>query len=246
MCKKNLLVGSLLLLLCSACVFQTKVPLDTLQYSSPAASKKSQLIILLRGFGNDINYFDSLGWTEKLQQRYPQYDIIIPDLHYGYYSEGSFMQRMTEDIILPAQQQGYQSIWILGISMGGLGAIMSSELNPTIVKRLFLIAPYLGDGTAQKTIVKAGGLRKWDDEDMDSTVWQFKLWSHLKFLSAQSPAVPVYLGYGSEDKMPGIPLLQAALPVKNIVTAAGGHKDGVFTDVFEKMLAAGYFESNVH
>lgn len=65
-----------------------KNPVDTLSY--PSGKNNLVLVILLRGIGNDINYFDQQGWGNILQQCYPEYLIVIPDLHIGYIREGSY------------------------------------------------------------------------------------------------------------------------------------------------------------
>jgi len=227
------------------CAYDTKIPLDTLVYKSdtPIKNKNTKLIILLRGFGNDINYFDIQGWTDALQDKYPHYTLVIPDMHFGYYQNDTFALRLKQDVITPALKKGYQSIWIVGISMGGLGAIMTSDAYPDDIERLYLYAPYLGGGTITAQIERAGGLAAWQPDSADSEKWQYKLWQRMQFLTqhANSP-VPVYLGYGSDDDMVGLPLLAAALPADQVVTANGGHRDWVFTALFQEMLERGFFE----
>ena len=234
------LLSLIFVFLVSACAFETKVPLDLLTYTSPEKNHDKQLVVLLRGFGNGNDYFEKLGWIDQLQNRHPSYDVIVPDLHYGYYREDSFIQRLNEDVIMPAKKKGYTSIWLLGISMGGLGTIMTSEKFSESITRIFLIAPYLGDGLIQKEIEKSGSLKKWNMQSENQSAWQFKLWAHLKSLSMRKK-VPVYLGYGVEDKMPGLNFLHSALPREQIVTVDGGHKDIAFTRIFEQMLNKGYF-----
>lgn len=236
------------LLILSGCNFETKIPVDTLVYPGNHNEKNSnhnpsRLIILLRGIGNDIHYFDEQGWTRKLQKRYPEYSIIIPDLHYGYYQKGIFFKRLYEDVIIPAKKSGVTSIWLAGISMGGLGAILTSEYSTKDIERIFLFAPYLGDGTIQKQIEEVGSLAKWNGKPSDKEKWQFKLWSYLKVTTeSKANTIPVYMGYGEQDGMPGLNYLAASLPKQHVITLPGGHKDGVFTGLFEKMLERGFFE----
>lgn len=232
----------------AGCSFQTKIPVDTLFYPGNinvdnSNKDSTQLIVLLRGYGNDINYFDKNGWREKLQQRYPAYSIIVPDLHYGYYKEGIFFKRLYDDVIVPAKQSGIKSIWLVGISMGGLGAILTSEYAMDDIKRLFLIAPYLGNGTIKRQIEKIDRLSKLDGQQDNQSKWQLKLWSHLnERTKAEKTTIPIYIGYGEQDNMPGLKYLATALPKQQIISVPGGHTDDVFTSVFELMLQRGFFE----
>jgi len=243
---KYICIGTLMIL--TGCSFETKIPVDTLVYPGSLNTKNinnnsSRLIVLLRGYGNDIHYFEQQGWIRKLQQRYPEYSIIVPDLHFGYYKEGIFSERLYADVIKPAKQRGVKSIWLAGISMGGLGAIMTSEFSPKDIGRLFLFAPYLGDGTIQTQIKDKGSLVKWNGQSSDEDKWQYKMWSYLKRTTeSKNAAIPVYLGYGEQDDMPGLQYLAASLPEQRLITLAGGHKDGVFTALFEQMLERGFFD----
>lgn len=228
-----------------SCAYETKIPVDTLVYKSdtPVTNNNSRLIILLRGFGNDINYFDIQGWTDLLQDKYPQYTLVIPDMHFGYYQNDTFAQRLKEDVIKPAKAQGFQSIWIIGISMGGLGAIMTSQAYPDDIERLYLYAPYIGDGTITRQIELAGGLANWRPDFTDNDKWQYKLWKRVKFITESNKGhVPVFLGYGTDDEMVGLPLLAAALPKKQVIITNGGHRDWVFTALFQEMLERKFFE----
>src|SRR5690625_6784033 len=62
-------------------------------------------------------------------------DMLAADAHFGYYRERTFVQRLHEDIILPARQQGYQHIWLLGLSMGGFGAVLYCNEHPQIDRK---------------------------------------------------------------------------------------------------------------
>ena len=68
------------------------------------------------------------------------------------------VERIREDIIIPAKARGYRNIWMLGISMGGMGAIWYDRTHPGDVNGLILLSPYLGEKTIVETIEKAGGL----------------------------------------------------------------------------------------
>src|SRR5712672_3477612 len=54
-------------------------------------------------------------------------DIVVADLHFGYYLRQTAIERLREDVILPARTRGYQCISLVGISLGGFGALYYAE-----------------------------------------------------------------------------------------------------------------------
>src|SRR5690625_7955216 len=55
--------------------------------------------------------------------------MLAADAHFGYYRERTFVQRLHAYIILPARQQGYQHILLLGLSMGRFGTVLCINLR---------------------------------------------------------------------------------------------------------------------
>jgi len=50
--------------------------------------------------------------------------MVAADLHLAYLQGGTMIKRLYEDIISPAQKQGYKKIWLVGISPGGLNSLL--------------------------------------------------------------------------------------------------------------------------
>ena len=49
--------------------------------------------------------------------------MTVADIHLSYYITRTAIQRLREDVILPARASGYKRISLAGISLGGLGAL---------------------------------------------------------------------------------------------------------------------------
>lgn len=235
-------------ILLTGCNYTIKTPINSLTYPSASNGNKnshnpSRLIILLGGISTSVEYFEQHGWTEKLKQRYPEYSLVVPELHYGYIVKDIYSKRLYEDIILPAKQRGIQSIWLVGISLGGLGAILTSDYSNNDIDRLYLLSPFLGNGAVQKQIRQVGSLKKWQAKSTVGDTWEYKLWTHIKDITeSNTENIPIYMGYGKQDSMRGLKYLAAALPEKQVISLSGGHKDAVFTMLFERMLELGFFD----
>ena len=67
-------------------------------------------------------------------------------------------------------EAGYENIWLLGISMGGLGTLLYASEYPEQVDGVVLLAPFLGDRSAIETIVATGPLEERNGEITRSLV----------------------------------------------------------------------------
>jgi pimeloyl-ACP methyl ester carboxylesterase len=101
---------------------QCAAPLSSLAYVS--AMPREVLVIFLPGIGDFAEDFESRGFIESLEQSELKADAIAVDAHYGYYARRSLHERLAEDVVLPARSRGYSQIWLVGISMGGIGAAL--------------------------------------------------------------------------------------------------------------------------
>ena len=63
------------------------------------------------------------------QGRISGLDCVAVDATIGYYLDGSVANRLQREIIELARTLGYREIWLVGVSMGGLGAFSISELT---------------------------------------------------------------------------------------------------------------------
>lgn len=224
------------------CVATPVTPMPT-QVFRDAAQPKKHLIVLLIGRGGSSDYFDLHDWPGIAAHYTDDYDFIAPYAHFGYYANRILVTRLREDVILPAKQQGYESISLAGISMGGLGCLLYSEAYPQDIDRIYLIAPFLGKEKVQRQIRTKGGLANWTLPLENSDEWSFTLWDHLKrIISHEQGADKLFLGYGNDDRLGGHDLLAASMPDRNVIHVPGGHRDGVFTAIWESMLKSGFMQ----
>lgn len=235
-------------LLFSGCAIMGKAPLEVLHYScgeEPLQHKR--LIVFMRGLGGDNESFEKEGLVDDVRNRHMPYDMVAPNAHPGYYLGRTLTPRLKADVIDPAKAAGYEEIWLIGFSMGGLGSLMYLEEHPEDIQGVYLISPFLSYPLIQEEIVEAGGLRRWDPGKYDPRDdWQRMLWDWLKKEAADNPGMNIYLSYGSDDPyVQGQQLLAQILPPARVKTIKGGHDYKTFRRLWHLLLDSGIYVSRI-
>jgi pimeloyl-ACP methyl ester carboxylesterase len=130
----------------SACS-QKRPPVTPLpvQYYESGNPPPSTLLVLLPGIHDPIDEFETHGFIDAVRQTEQPCDLVSVDAHYGYYDAGTIVERLHQDVIIPAQQAGHSDIKLVGISLGGYGALLYANRHTSEVNTLVLVAPYLGN-----------------------------------------------------------------------------------------------------
>ena len=242
--RSILVVGVLLL---TACLpggpTQTKIPFEQIQAKS--ANDKKILVVVLPGRGDDVANIKASGVADAIQSSLPDVDVVLTGISLAYYMEGRMPQRLHEEIILPARERGYKEIWLVGASMGGMGALMYDRQYPGDATGLVLLAPFLGGREVLKQIDVAGGLDKWEAGPVPAAVdkdnFDRELWRYLKTWHGQSSSRSndVWLGYGKSDRLSAaMPPLQKLLKTDHVFVREGGHAWVVWTPAAKDIFAA--------
>jgi hypothetical protein len=205
----------------------TNAPLQTLYYRSNTPAAQKNMIIFLRGYRGSYKDFASEGFVDDILERKLPFDMAAPNAHPGYYFGETLVHHLRTDVIEPAKAEGYQRFWLIGFSMGGLGALMYTLEHPEDIEGILVISPFLGYFGIIHEIENAGGVRKWKPGKYDpKDDWQRMLWDSLKQIATGQKSMPVeiYLGYGTEDYFaPAHKLLADLLPRDHVIITAGGH-----------------------
>jgi len=224
-------------LLLTGCVAAPTVPIASLSYQSDSTKRQRNLLVLLRGIGDDNTIFDEEGIIDEIHNRQLPFDIIAPDTHFGYYQSQTIEDRLKHDIIDLARHQGYEQIWLAGFSMGGLGSLLYVRKYPNDVDGVLLSSPFLGRPSIHREIQRAGGVAAWSATSDDPQDWERMLWSWIK---NHDPATtpPIWLGYGDSDILTadGPPLLATILPSERVFTVPGNHTAATIKAIFLRHL----------
>lgn len=200
------------------------------------------LVVMLPGFGDTDADFREHGFEAAIDTRNLPVDTVAVSATFGYYARRTLLERMRIDVLEPARAAGYEQIWLLGISMGGMGTLLvasDEHAHQREVAGIVLLAPYLGDAQVQKEVASAGGLARWQppaptpDED-----YAFGVWRWLKVATDKPESAPaIYLGAGdADDRGLGYRALAAALPPGHLFSAKGPHDWGPWNVMWNAFL----------
>lgn len=228
------------LLLLAGCLPRTVNPLVTLEYDLAEGSDK--LVVFLPGRGENIGRIKDRGLFEIFASR--GYDVIVADLHLGYYIEGSFIKRLREDVLRPARHRGYKSIWLVGNSLGGNGALFYIKAHPGEIDGVILLGPFLGDKNIIEEIDSAGGVAAWEPGDIEERDFDRALWAWIRDMPDDTP--PVFLCYGRRDRFSEAHgLLANVLPPGRTVSVNGGHDWKTWRHSWDILLSTDTGRSNL-
>jgi len=222
------------------CALTARAPMDVLTYECPGGKAADRpLLVFMRGMGGSHYSFEEEGFVADIRARGLLFDMAAPNAHFGYYGDRNLIVRLKEDVIDPARAKGCRKVWLVGVSMGGLGALLYLMERPQDIAGVFLIAPFLGTPAIFEEIKAAGGVRQWDPGSYKAEDdWERMLWHWLKTTIADHPEKLVYLGYGADDPYQnGQQLLAALLPPDRVYAIDGGHDYRTFKALWKNFLA---------
>jgi pimeloyl-ACP methyl ester carboxylesterase len=248
--KKRMTMLAIAALFCSVgCPSPPKVPMDALRYDAgPSGRHGRNLIVFLQGRGGSHYDFEKQGFVEAVRKRNLPFDMVAPNAHFGYFRARNVDVRIKEDVLDPARNAGYENIWLVGVSMGGMASIFTGRRFPDSLDGIYLISPYITEPGILEEIDRSGGLKKWDPGEHDESDWQRLVWAWLKDYAGKSGEggrAPLYLGYGISDQYAKThKTLAAALPPKRVLRIEGGHTNEMFLALWEKFLDSGALSVN--
>lgn len=235
---------AVLMLACalSGCALLATAPMDVLTYKQQENASQEHLFVFLRGIGGSHCSFEEEGLVADVWKRGLPFDMAAPNAHLGYYERRNLVLRLKEDVIDPARARGSRKIWLVGVSMGGLGALLYLRERPEDIAGVYLISPFLGTQYFLDEIETAGGVNRWEPGPYNAELdWQRMLWDWLKTDLAVHRNKIVYLGYGTEDTYRSGPrLLAALLPPSHVYAISGAHDYETFKTLWKVFLAADF------
>ncbi len=225
-------------LLPAGCVPPAKAPMETVYFTASDPARNQVLLVFLPGKGDRPQSFEAEGFVEAVRKAKLPVDMMGAYAHLGYFLGKTFPGRFREDVIRPAKRKGYEQIWLIGVSLGGLGALWYDGKYPGEVAGLVTLAPYLGEPETSREISLAGGLASWHPGPVAENDFQRQIWKGMKnFVPWRKTSGRVYLGYGVEDRF-AIPdgVFADVLPAGQVFTANGGHDWGTWRRLWSDIL----------
>lgn len=178
--------------------------------------------------------FVEAGFATAVRARCAALDLVFVDLELNHVGDRSAIQQLRSDVVLPARAAGV-SIWLGGISLGGLFALDYAASFPGEIDGLCLLAPYLGSRIIAREIEQAPGLGPWQPGELAESDEERRIWRYIK--TRHSGSEPLCLGFGREDRFAAAhQLLAATLPANAVNVIAGGHEWSTWAKLWENFL----------
>lgn len=201
------------------------VPMAGLTDLVPQKAVPRNLAVFLPGVYDSPQDFVSNYFVHELRRRQMPFDVVAADAHLDYFQTGTVVERLKQDIVEPALKRNPRQIWLIGISLGGLGAMLYASQDPRVTG-VVALAPYLGTKQALAEVADAGGWTQWDPDRSSAMLsWELQLHRWLKSYLRQPEQMPaLFLGFGEQDRFAAEQArLASQLPAQNVLRIDGGH-----------------------
>jgi pimeloyl-ACP methyl ester carboxylesterase len=191
-------------------------------------------MVWLPGAYHAAQDFVTAGFAAAVQERRAPLDLIFVDMDLEHVGDRRVLQRLRSDIVAPARAAGV-TLWMGGISLGGLFALDYAASHPDELDGLCLLAPYLGSRILTSEIALAPGLAAWQPGELADADEERRIWRYIK--SRHAGSRPLYLGFGREDRFCAAhELLAATLPADSVDVIAGAHDWSTWRSLWENFL----------
>lgn len=222
-------------------------PIPVLSFRNPrlAHSASHCLVVFIPGFLDSPDSYLDHGFPRDLIGSDAPCDAVGVDLHFRYYSDVGVADILYEEVLQPATARGYDEIWLVGISMGGLGTLLTASQYSDYIDGIILLAPFVGDEGVLRDIEARGGAAAWTPPaGTDTSAWTAdnytaKIWSWLRgYERDPQTRPPLYIGWGSEDRLGAADRLLANLmPADHVFSQPGGHNWATWRPLWRQVLA---------
>ncbi len=218
----------------------TTVPMGSLTLN---ASNSNCSVIFLPGVLDKPKDFDRHGFADGVRDAGLDLHLVAADAHLAYYREQTVLDRLHQDLVGPLVDQG-QKVWLVGISLGGVGSLLYSRDHRQQIEGLVLLAPFLGEDDVIEEIRAEGGPLAWTPPEVlkEDDVGR-KLWSWIREWHSLEERPEIYLGYGqADDFAPANAMLANLLEEDHVALHPGDHNWKAWVPLWKQLAGSGIFE----
>lgn len=155
------------------------VPMQSIAVRSACRSTLAPLVVMLPGAYSRPRDFVDEGFVDALRSRGVDADVQVVDAHLRYYEDKTIVERLRQDVVRPALARGVPQVWLVGISLGGFGALGYAARHGDEIAGVLALAPYLGRRSVLQELEAAGGPAAWrrrspppEADDLEREVWR--------------------------------------------------------------------------
>ena len=211
---------------------------DFIHDIAPDVEGERILLLMLPGAKNTPQQLVENGFIRELRERRLPVDVLALDVHVDLYLERADIERALHNALDEARAHGYRRIWLLGISLGGSGAMICATQRPAEIEGIFLLAPFLGTRGIIAEVEAAGGLGHWRAGDIGGRDQERMLLEQIRCYTQDTDGFPpIYLGYGSDDRYRGASIMLAErLAQPRVSVVPGGHDWDTWILLWRRLL----------
>jgi pimeloyl-ACP methyl ester carboxylesterase len=192
-------------------------------------------LILLPGAYMHARDFVQYGFIASARRTGHFADIAAVETGMEPYLDGTIVDRLHK-LIAPTRK-----VWLGGVSLGGLGALLYARAHPDSVAGLLLLSPFIGTRGVVAQVVRAGGFDSWQPPADATSEYTFLEWLRT-YRPGDASRPDIYLGYGKDDRFAAsYRLLAGLLPGDRVDTVAGGHDWETWTVLWDRLLGMAGF-----
>ncbi len=115
----------------------TTVPMQVLTLR-PGPPSTRCAVVFLEGRLDRPESFARAGFDRTLVAAGVDAELVAPDSHIGYFLQDTVVQRLAADVVAPLRARGHDRVWLVGISMGGTGALAYAQRHPDEFRNLLV------------------------------------------------------------------------------------------------------------
>ena len=213
--------------------------------SAPSGEPGPALLAMLPGTGRDVGEFVAHGLVSAVHDRHLPVDVVAAQPELDLYLEAG---SLYDTLIAPAMARGYRRLWLLGVSLGGMGALLYAAARLAPVHGLVLLAPFLGTPGTLAEVSAAGGITGWPPQNSRATAVEKTMLLWLQSFLTRSPErrPAFYLGYGRQDRFArALGHLSRHLPQEQLVAAEGTHDWATWLLLWHRILERHPFAAGI-
>jgi pimeloyl-ACP methyl ester carboxylesterase len=199
------------------------VPMLVVRQPALAGRQAPVLVVMLPGAYSVPQDFIDEGFVAALRAQRFDVDVLLADAHLGYARNGTLLERLHDDALLPARRDGARRIWLVGISLGGFASLGLLMQHAELLDGILTIAPYVGRPELLKQVAAAGSAQAFAQHARPDGDFEAELWT---WLGRSTPALrdKIHLYAGSQDRLiAGQRLFAASLAADHVLEVAGDH-----------------------
>jgi len=221
---KRLLFALTIIIILTACsgpVDKEDFFVDTLVGSN------RNLVVLLPTIGGEGSFYETQGFIQAMRDRGGEGHYKVLDVKPILYLNGRVVDLLKTTVIDPARADGYATIWLVGTSLGGHGALLYLSRHPEDVDYVAVLAPFIADPITLDAIQDEGGLDQM--AECPGIAWDYAcnmLTLIESYLETPGNERRLAIGYGLDDGFAEQnKLLADILPPDLVFTVPGGGHD---------------------